>query len=161
MKLVEYVRKQILKKILSNKGYMAILLLLVFLTSFMYYFVEFSIDGNDRAMKEYIVSQKREDFRFQINVLYDSGKIDEVISEHKISQDDVAKFGKEDAIKRNIQMPSKEWSDILKNSNEQQTVDAILDEWKNSNNVLYLEQKKLINNYYKKNKKAANFFDGH
>lgn len=101
MKLVEYVRKQILKKILSNKGYMAILLLLVFLTSFMYYFVEFSIDGNDRAMKEYIVSQKREDFRFQINVLYDSGKIDEVISEHKISQDDVAKFGKEDAIKRN------------------------------------------------------------
>ena len=71
------------------------------------------------------------------------------LDEAEKKQHEEYKSLREDAIKRNIQMPSKEWSDILKNSNEQQTVDAILDEWKNSNNVLYLEQKKLINNYYK------------
>ncbi|WP_232061324.1 FtsX-like permease family protein [Paenibacillus odorifer] len=42
------------------------LLLIIMLTSFMYFFVQFSIDRNVMNLDDYLTTQKQEDFRFQL-----------------------------------------------------------------------------------------------
>ncbi|RUT41431.1 ABC transporter permease [Paenibacillus anaericanus] len=69
------IRKQVYKNLLRNKGYIAVLFLVVLLTSFMYYFVEFSVDKNTTNLQSYVTEQQREQFRFQVRSDVDEAKV--------------------------------------------------------------------------------------
>ncbi|MBA9086439.1 putative ABC transport system permease protein [Fontibacillus solani] len=69
------IRKQIYRNLLANKGYIAVLFLVVILTTFMYYFVEFSIDRNAKNLLTYVNEQQKEQFRFQVRTDMDEVQI--------------------------------------------------------------------------------------
>lgn len=64
---MSYLRKQIYYNLIKNKSYIIVLFLISLLTSFMYFFVEVSIDANITKLYSYNQSQKLEDFRFTAN----------------------------------------------------------------------------------------------
>ncbi|WP_238861401.1 FtsX-like permease family protein [Clostridium sp. YIM B02569] len=64
---MRYLRKQIYYNIIKNKSYIIVLFLISLLASFMYFFVEISIDANITKVNYYNQKQKLEDFRFTAN----------------------------------------------------------------------------------------------
>lgn len=63
---MDNINKQMKTTLLHNKKYIVILLLLSFLTSFMYFFVRCSIDNNLNKVRTYYQNQNQEDFRFSL-----------------------------------------------------------------------------------------------
>ena len=59
----------------QNRAYGAVLLLIILLTSFMYFFVQFSVDRNVTNMEYYLRNQKQEDVRFQFTGTADKNKV--------------------------------------------------------------------------------------
>jgi len=72
---LRYIKKQILKNLLQNKGYITILFLLLLFTSFTFYFVQFSIDKNKSNFYQYLEEQNVEDFKFQVTESNDEKNI--------------------------------------------------------------------------------------
>lgn len=63
---MRYLNKHVYRVLKQNRGYTILLFLMVVLTSFMYFFVEFSVDRNQVHIQEYAETQHLEDFRFQL-----------------------------------------------------------------------------------------------
>lgn len=89
---VRSLNKQLRKRLYSGKGHTIALLSIALLTSFMYFFVSFSVDRNRSNELEYAARQHKEEFRF---VLADPEKADTVIKRlqpgYDIEQRSIAK----------------------------------------------------------------------
>lgn len=72
---MHYLNKQIVSLLKQNRAYGAVLLLIILLTSFMYFFVQFSVDRNVTNMEYYLRNQKQEDVRFQFTGTADKNKV--------------------------------------------------------------------------------------
>lgn len=104
---MKYLVKQIRRQLFENFSYLLVLFLLALLTSGMFFFVRFSIDKNEKNVKEYIKQQNQEDFRFSVNVLNNMEKQKEIVANYNLNQDEIEWYGIETVIhKKDIDLSS-------------------------------------------------------
>lgn len=84
---MRYLNKHVYRLLKQNRGYTILLFLMVVLTSFMYFFVEFSVDRNQVRIQEYAESQHLEDFRFQLQEDTDRSRVLEKIHTEAIIEE--------------------------------------------------------------------------
>lgn len=92
---MRYLNKHVNRLLKQNRGYTILLFLMVVLTSFMYFFVEFSVDRNQVHIQEYAETQHLEDFRFQLQEDADRlHALEEIHTEAIIEEKDSKKLHK-------------------------------------------------------------------
>ncbi|MCW3789994.1 ABC transporter permease [Paenibacillus sp. LS1] len=84
---MRYLNKHVYRLLKQNCGYTILLFLMVVLTSFMYFFVEFSVDRNQVRIQEYAETQHLEDFRFQLQEDTDRSRVLEKIHTEAIIEE--------------------------------------------------------------------------